>query len=519
MDTIYERLEIPNDREEYADEPSEIQNFFSGQTIFLTGCTGFLGKLLVEKLLRSCADIKMLYLMVRPKKVPTNQRMKEYFNHVIFDRMKVENPNFQSKISIVEGDLLQENLGLSAEVRAKLINETTIIYHNASNVKFDVKLNLLIRVNVLGTKYVLDLARDCKNVIAFSYISTAYSHCYQKQINEKFYPPPGDLNFMKNLMTTAESTPDGFDEKAMQSILGPWPNGYAFTKSAAENLVEEFAKEASFACIVFRPSMVVSTYLEPIRGWCGNINGPVAAVVGACLGFIHAAYKSDTPIDYVPGDMCANAMIVTVWDAIVNRKNEKEGIVYNYASATVKPISVKDFGALGYIRGADMPSVHMMGPYFTTYTKSWTYYWFLHLTLHLMTAVFADLALLSQNKKPQALGFWMQLTKNLNWLNFFINGNWRFHIHNMRAVWSRMSRRDGALFFCDLNKLDWGEFAYAYWPGLRMYIVKDPISTREEGLKKRRKLETGFFIINWIFRLAILYYVGLWLLRILQFHW
>lgn len=47
---------------------SEIQDFYADSTIFVTGATGFLGKLLIEKLLRSCPTIRKIYILVRPKK-------------------------------------------------------------------------------------------------------------------------------------------------------------------------------------------------------------------------------------------------------------------------------------------------------------------------------------------------------------------------------------------------------------------------------------------------------------------
>lgn len=62
-------------------EPSEIQQYFAGSTAFVTGGTGFLGRLLVEKLLRTCKDLKKIYLLVRPKKGKTpQQRFNDYFN-------------------------------------------------------------------------------------------------------------------------------------------------------------------------------------------------------------------------------------------------------------------------------------------------------------------------------------------------------------------------------------------------------------------------------------------------------
>lgn len=58
------------------DIPS-IPEFYSGRSVFITGATGFLGKILVEKLLRSCPDIKCLYLLIRPKKGKDSQERLE----------------------------------------------------------------------------------------------------------------------------------------------------------------------------------------------------------------------------------------------------------------------------------------------------------------------------------------------------------------------------------------------------------------------------------------------------------
>jgi hypothetical protein len=51
----------------------EIREFFAGRKVFITGGTGFLGAVLLEKLLRACPEIETVYLLVRPKRMSSVQ--------------------------------------------------------------------------------------------------------------------------------------------------------------------------------------------------------------------------------------------------------------------------------------------------------------------------------------------------------------------------------------------------------------------------------------------------------------
>jgi fatty acyl-CoA reductase len=63
---------------------AQIKEFYKEQTIFLTGATGFLGKILIEKLLRQCWDLNKIYVLVRPKKGKSSkERFEELFENAV----------------------------------------------------------------------------------------------------------------------------------------------------------------------------------------------------------------------------------------------------------------------------------------------------------------------------------------------------------------------------------------------------------------------------------------------------
>lgn len=108
-----------------------IQQFYSGANIFITGGTGFLGQILIEKLLRSCPTISTIYMLIRSKKgKDVHSRADEIFEDGLFDRLRKISPKFRHKIVAVAGDCSLPNLGLDLNDRKILIDKVFILNWN-----------------------------------------------------------------------------------------------------------------------------------------------------------------------------------------------------------------------------------------------------------------------------------------------------------------------------------------------------------------------------------------------------
>lgn len=58
-----------------------IPEYYEGKNILITGATGFVGKVLLEKLLRSCPKVRSVYVLVRRKARQTAEaRIEELTN-------------------------------------------------------------------------------------------------------------------------------------------------------------------------------------------------------------------------------------------------------------------------------------------------------------------------------------------------------------------------------------------------------------------------------------------------------
>ncbi|MBX0294759.1 SDR family oxidoreductase [Haloarcula nitratireducens] len=130
-------------------------------TRFLTGFPGFLGAALVSRLLaRSDGAVTCL---VQPAYRDVAERRA--------DELTAEADAARDRITLVEGDITDPNLGLTDYDAIR--RETAVVYHLAALYDLGAERGPAERVNVDGTDHVLDFAADAA-VERLHYVSTCY---------------------------------------------------------------------------------------------------------------------------------------------------------------------------------------------------------------------------------------------------------------------------------------------------------------------------------------------------------
>jgi thioester reductase-like protein len=132
-------------------------------TVFFTGFPGFLGTELLPRILARSAERRAACL-VQPKYAElARQRARE---------LQDADPKLEGRIDILEGDISRPGLGLSQAAAPR--DGIVEIYHLAAIYDLSVGRESAMRVNVEGTRNVLDFACECPALERFQYVSTCY---------------------------------------------------------------------------------------------------------------------------------------------------------------------------------------------------------------------------------------------------------------------------------------------------------------------------------------------------------
>ncbi|MGA2570294.1 MAG: SDR family oxidoreductase [Terracidiphilus sp.] len=176
------------------------------ELILVTGATGFLGTRLVQELLEREASSRLV-LLIRPRKGQTAEQRAESI---------VPAPE-RSRVQVYSGDVTEVNCGLDEATSQRLCAGITRVIHCAATVRFDHSLAEARRMNVDGTRRMLDFAAAMPALRSFAYVGTAYVAGERKGLVLE-----SDLDVGQRFRNTYEQT-KAEGEALVRSRLGSLP--------------------------------------------------------------------------------------------------------------------------------------------------------------------------------------------------------------------------------------------------------------------------------------------------------
>lgn len=476
-----------------------VSDFYIGKTVFITGGTGFMGKVLLEKLLRSCAGVSKIYLLIRPRKGQSaSERLQQLLCSPLFDPLRKERACDLQKVEAVEGDITQPELAISTADRTILSRSVNIVFHSAATVKFDEKLKLSVTINMLGTQRLIELCRRMTNLEALVHVSTAYCNCDRSKVEEIIYPPPMGPD---QVTSVVESLEENLVDTLTPKLVGNRPNTYTFTKALAESWLKE--NKGDLPLVIVRPSIVISSLNGPLKGWVDNWNGPTGIIAAAGKGLFRTMLcDPNKKADLVPVDMVINLMIVAA--SKIGTNKPKEIPIYNCCTGLRKPITWYKFIDLCFIYMRKHPFSEITWYPDGTVTASPLQNHIYRVLLQWLPAYILDGFVWMIGGKPIMVKIQDKLCRAAKCLEYFTTQEWEFDDTNVRTLSSTLSEQDKREFCFDVAQIKWEEFIENYVLGIRRFIFKE----EETSLPTARKQVSKLY---WIYRITqVLSVMTLW---------
>jgi HAD superfamily hydrolase (TIGR01490 family) len=362
-----------------------IAEAFKGKTILVTGSTGFLGKSIVEKCLRSIPSIGRINLAIRPSaRRPAAERLeREVLSSPAFKRLKEElgeeafSNLVKAKLAVLELDLGRDGLGLTDASREQL-RSCDIVIHSAAAVEFDNPADLSAQTNLLGAARMVEALTSAGSRPHLVHVSTAYVGGMLRGLVREAPPHDPGLNWrneaavlstLRGPVEEESRRPEVLNRLRREAVSKMGPAGtpavaraterlrdrwvkdkliergrahanamgfadiYSFTKAMAEHAVVELHGDIPLSIV--RPSIIESALAEPFPGWLEGFRMAEPLILAFGRGVLRDfSGLPDALLDIIPADFVVN----TVLAVAANPPPDANPRVYHAASGTRNPL-------------------------------------------------------------------------------------------------------------------------------------------------------------------------------------
>jgi thioester reductase-like protein len=282
--------------------------------VLLTGATGFVGKVVLDELLRRREElgVERVLALVRagdPEHADARLRA-EVVSSACF---AAHAPGWEKRVEALPGDVTRPALGLSPGALARVAAEVTQVVHCAASVEFTLPLADALAVNTRGALHALEVSRACARLESHVGVSTAYVAPHPAprrggvlRVGRVLSPLPRDPDEIFASVAAGER-----DERDLLAETGH-PNTYTLTKCLAEHLVARRADGVPVTLV--RPSIVSACRSRPRPGWIDSaaaFAGFVALIGTGRLRVV--AGDPDARLDVVPCDTVAARIVAAAF--------------------------------------------------------------------------------------------------------------------------------------------------------------------------------------------------------------
>ena len=485
-----------------------------GKQVFITGVTGFLGKAIVEKILREVPEVSKIHLLARGSSRQTAHErcMEGVFESSIFDVLRSSHGSqFQQfidqKVQVVEGELTQPLFGLDSNEFAVLGSKLDLIINSAASVNFRENLDQALKINTLCLNNIVSLANYNSHedaVTSVLQVSTCYVNgLNQGDIHEQVAPPCSGLipaidqdtfeiepliqQFQTKIDAIKARFPNADKQEQKLIQLGiqqsrhyGWNDTYTLTKWLGEQLLIQGLGKRNLT--ILRPSIIESTVFSPVKGWVEGVKVADAMIYAYAKGRV-SIFPGDTKgiLDVIPVDLVANAAILAGAQLLQHapENNQQQYNIYQCCSGRLNPISLENF--IEHFQQAsleqyqDLPKLFPGKPQdmFTIVSqKKFALYMKALTTFTWLKTSFARLA---GSKSASKHLLKVQTTASLAVIfGFYSAPRYRFDSLQLEGLKALFSKEDQEKFEVSANSYDWKTYLRdIHLPGLHKYGLAD----------------------------------------------